>query len=222
MATSHVPNFHFPLKHFPSLHFPGGMALGFYRVYRGVGDITNVDFGTVIAEVDGALTTVSLTGEGHAASTRYTYAVRPVRGGDELETPDLSCAVTFETDGGGDWLGDRPAMVEFLEATVEDGGDIALAWSFRTPYGGSAPNDFGVYYSGTPDITPGSPDATESYTSDGRCATTLTLTGGQTYWFAVTSRSAGGVESLLSEIIGPFVADSTAPGAPDLYLRATL
>lgn len=188
-----------------------------YNVYRGVGGIENVDFDMPATYLCSGNTTPTLTGLGHSASKRYTYVVRPVRGASELETPDYSCSIEFETDGAGDWLGDRPARVEFVEAIVQSGGQVELRWGYRTPYGGSTPSDFGIYYANEPSIAPGSPEATETYTQDQVYTKTLTLTGGSTYWFAVTARTAGGVESHLSEIVGPLVADATAPAAPVVY-----
>jgi len=217
MPITHFPVWHCPLKHFPARHFPGGGS-GFYRVYRGVGGITNVNWSAPVAEVNPEVTSPTLSGLGHAASTRYTYVVRPVRGGDELETPDLSCAVEFETDAAGDWMGARPAPVEQLSAEVMADGRIRLTWHYRTPYGMTAPHDFGVYHAPSADITPGSPQATVTYQADGRYTTTLNLTDGQTYYFAVTARTTAGVESRLSPVVGPFVADATAPTAPTVYV----
>ena len=157
----------------------------------------------------------TLTGAGHAASTVYTYILRPVYNG--LETPDYSCRAVFETDGAGDWLGNRPTMVERVDAEVIAAGKIRLRWSYRTPRGGTAPNDFGLYHSTTPTITPGSPNETESYTSDGSYSKDITLSDGVTYWLAITARSSDPIESYLSRIVGPLVADATAPSAPTVY-----
>jgi hypothetical protein len=189
-----------------------------YRVYRGKGGITNVDFGTPLAEV--VTTSTSLAGLGHDAGERYTYAVRPVRE-DTLECPDISCATEAVFDNTGDWVGNRPAPVEDISAEAIAGGKIRLRWSYRTPRGGSAPNDFGVYYGTSPEITPGSPDATESYTKDKTYTKDLTLSGGTTYWLAVTARTSAPVESALSRIVGPIVADSAAPDAPAAFVSQT-
>ena len=212
MAGASVPFGAWPPRSFPGWHWPN-MSHG-HRVYRGVGGLGNVDFATPvgIAQCDAA--GVSLTGLGHDPSTRYTYAVRPVAGNGWLETPDVSSTVEFETDTDGDWIGERPAPVEWVAATVEEAGKIRLSWSWARPRGGALPSDFGLYCSTSPSITPGSPDATVNYGSDGEYSHTFSLLDGQSYWFAVTSRSAGGVESHLSKIIGPYVADAAGPGQP--------
>ena len=88
-------------------------------------------------------------------------------------------------------------------------------------YGQSPPNDFGIYYATDPDITPGSPDATETYVADGEYFKDLTLSDGVAYWFGITARTSDPVESHISEIIGPFIADDTAPDAPGLAVSAT-
>ena len=190
-----------------------------YRIYRGVGGIANVDFGAPVEAVSGAASSAQLVGKGHLPSTRYTYVVRAVL--SDLESPDVSCAVQFETDAAGEWPGARPAPAEVLEAEVLDAGKIRLRWTYRTRGGWPAVHDFGVYHAASPYIAPGSPQATVDYAADGPYATTLNLTGGQTYWFAVTARTSGGLESDLAHVIGPFAARSAAPPQPDVYTGST-
>ena len=195
-----------------------------YNLYRGTGGISGVDFSTPVGTVEGAESSKTWRDMGHDADARYTYVLRPVRqdaDGNDLETPDLSCRVEFETDGDGDWLGDRPGPVEALTAEIISGGEIRLRWRYRTPYGGTAPNDFGIYYGTTPSITPGSPNATESYTADGEYSKDLTLIDGVAYYFAITARDATPVESHLSGVIGPYIADDTAPDTPSLLTSTT-
>ncbi len=195
-----------------------------YRLYRGVGGISEVDFSTYVGHVLGGDASETFLSLGHAANTRYTYVLRPVRvkaDNTYLETPDNSCIVEFETDDSGDWLGNRPGSVEVVEAEVLSGGQVRLRWRYRTPYSGSVPSDFGIYYGSSPGIAPGSPNTTESYTKDGGYSKTLSLTGGNTYYFAVTAMHSNGVESHLSNVIGPYIADSTAPDTPTLITSAT-
>lgn len=199
-------------------------ASRFYYLYRGVGGISGVDFSSPVATLAGGNASRIFTGLGHDANTRYTYVLRPARtlaDTSVLVTPDMSCRVEFETDGAGDWLGNRPGSVEGLSAEVISGGVIRLRWNFRTPYGGTAPNDFGIYYSTSPDITPGSPSTTESYTADGAYSKDIPLSDGVAHYFAITARDATPVESHISEIIGPFIADDTAPDAPTLITATT-
>lgn len=195
-----------------------------YNLYRGVGGISGVDFSTAVGTAVAGASTKIFTGLGHVANTRYTYVLRPFRTLSDtsvLVTPDMSCRVEFETDGSGDWLGNRPGSVEGVSAEIISGGVIRVRWSYRTPYGGSAPNDFGIYYSTSPGITPGSPNATETYTADGAYSKDITLSDGVAYYFAITSRDATPVESHISEVIGPFIADDTAPDAPTLITATT-
>lgn len=188
-------------------------AVECYRLYRGVGDsLANVDFATPVATVQSAMSAETFLGLTHAPSTVYTYVLRPVLAG--LEMPSITCRVTFETDGTGAWVGARPAAPQTPAAVAQAAGTVRLSWSYRTPYGKSRPSDFGVYYATDPAIVRGAPLATLAYTVDGRFAKVLTLADGVAYWFAVTARTAGGVESALSEIVGPVIADATAPGAP--------
>jgi hypothetical protein len=195
-----------------------------YYLYRGEGGISEVDFSNEVATVGGGNASNVFSGLIHEANTRYTYVLRPARKLSDdsiLITPDMSCRVEFETDDSGDWLGNRPGSVEGMSAEIISGGQIRLRWRYRTPYGGDAPNDFGIYYSTSPNITPGSPNATESYTADGAYSKEITLSDGVAYYFAITARDAAPVESHISEIIGPFIADGTAPDAPSLLTSTT-
>jgi len=190
-----------------------------YRIYRGMGSLAEVDWENAVGIAAPGNPAPALTGLGHAANTRYTYAVRPVL--DGLEGPDLSCVVEFETDDAGGWIGNRPEPVEVLEATPASGGQVILRWTYRTEYGRAAPEEFCIYYGHRPDVAPGSPDAVETYAADGQYTKTLALTGGETYYFAVTARSGEGVESHISRTIGPILARATAPPTPTVYASAT-
>ena len=189
-----------------------------YNVYRGVG---GADLDGPVACLRKDDTAPTLAGLGHDPQTDYVYLVRPVRGAGELETPDLSCSAGLATDAAGDWIGNRPGAAEIVAADVQASGQIELRWRYATPYGRTPPSDFGVYYAGAPRIAPGSPQATADYDGDGTYTRLLALTGGQTYYFAVTARSAGGAESPLSAVLGPRVADADAPPAPDAYVSAS-
>ena len=194
------------------------MAYTGYRMYRGVGGLGSVDFATVVGASATGVGTITVTGAGHAAGTTYTYVLRPVV--VDLETPDYSCTCEVVMDGDADWLGNRPAAAIGLTAEPIAAGEVRLRWHYATPRGGSAPNDFGIYYStSSPASTSGSPNATKSYTTDGYYSQDVTLADGTTYYFAVTARTSGGVESS-AVTAGPVVADSTAPDAPPIYTSA--
>ena len=192
------------------------MSFTGYRIYRGVGGLVDVDFSTPVAAVTGADASKALVGLGHAANTTYTYVLRAVY--SDVEAPDVSAVVELVTDSEGDWLGNRPDPVTFLEAEVRASGEILLRWGYRT--GGVAAADFGVYYLADPHLVIGTPDATESFTRDKTYTKTLSLVDGTAYWFAVTARTSGGVESAPIKI-GPYIADATAPATPTLIAETT-
>ena len=195
-----------------------------YHFYRGIGGLSNINLDTPVGTACAGQSSKTFTGLGHASNTRYTYLLRPVRhdaNSDWLETPDMSCTVELETDDSGNWVGDRPMQVEWLGAEILSGARIRLRWRYRTPYGGAVPADFGIYYGTDRNITPGSPQATESYTRDGEYSRTLSLIDGVAYYFAVTARDVGGVESHVPRIIGPYVARNTAPPQPTVLVEQT-
>jgi len=220
MARTYYPFGYWPPRSLAGWHWPN-ISSG-HRVYRGVGGLSNVDFSSPVGFAQADATSLSLPGLGHTPSTRYTYVVRPVAGNGWLITPDASCAVEFETDADSDWLGERPAPVEWLRAQVQAAGSIELSWSWRKPHGGSAPDDFRLYHADGPGIAPGSAQATVAYTADGRYSHVFSLGDGQTCYFAVTARNSEGVESHLSDVIGPYLADATAPAAPTVSVSTTL
>jgi hypothetical protein len=182
-----------------------------------------VDFARPAGYAQCDATVIRLGGLGHEPLARYTYVARPVAGAAWLETPDLSNACEVETDAVGDWLGSRPAGVEWLSAEALSGGRITVSWSYRTPPGRLAPTDFGVYCALRPRIASGSPSALVSYTRDGLVSHTFDLTGGASYWFAVTARRGPPrrIESRMPAPIGPFVADASTPSAPLVTVSRT-
>ena len=191
-----------------------------YHLYVTRGGLADTDFKADPAAVIPAGQSSGVLVDGNfAASACYTLVLRPVI--DDAETPDISCRVEFETDPDGQWLGLRPGAVEAVVAEVRSGGQVDLSWTYRIPDRGAGPEDFRVYYASAPEITVGAPRATVSYERDGVYSCTLSLAGGQTYYFGVTARSASGVESHLSPIVGPIVADSTAPMQPPVVLTTT-
>ena len=187
-----------------------------YNIYRGVGGLSNVDFAAPVATVGAGVHSAAIVAAGHDPSMRYTYVIRPVFGG--IERPGMSCVVEFVTDSAGEWLGNRPAGVEMMEAEIASAGKIIVRWTYRTPYNQSPPADFAVYCRTDRDITPGVPEAIEQYVRDGRYCHMFTLDDGANRFFAVSARTAGAVESALSDVIGPLVADASAPPAPTVYI----
>lgn len=218
MAKAYTPFGYWPPRYLPGWHWPG-ISHG-HRVYRGLGGLSGVDFGSAVGFVQASAGSLTLAALGHDASRRYTYAIRPVAGNAWLETPDAACSAEMETDAQGDWLGSRPAPVEWVDAVPTAGAKIVVRWRWRRPYGGTVPADFAVYCSASRFISPGSPQATADYVAEGEYSHTFTLTLGATYHFAVASRTGEGVESHLSRIIGPLVADGAPPPTP-IVIAAT-
>ncbi|MBT3201175.1 MAG: hypothetical protein HN350_14835 [Phycisphaerales bacterium] len=188
-----------------------------YRLYIGLGGLEGVDFDAEPDAVIPAGQSVNkFLGCDFEASSRYVLVLRPVING--LETPDISCRFEFEIDANGQWLGVRPGAVEAFDTETLSSGQVRLFWTYRTPDGAATPEDFCVYHASNPQISPGSPQAVVSYEQDGVYSCTLSLIGGQTYFFAVTARDACGVESHLSQIIGPVLADASIPLQPQVVL----
>jgi hypothetical protein len=191
-----------------------------YRLYVTPGGLADADFETEPAvAIPAGQSSGVLVGESFAASSRYTLVLRPVI--DDAETPDVSCRFEFETDSDGQWLGLRADPVETPVAELLSAGRVEVSWTYRTPTGGVSPEDFCVYHASGPEIVAGDPQASVSYERDGVYSCILSLVGGQTYYFGVTARSSNGVESHLSSVVGPVVADSAAPIAPSVVLTTT-
>ncbi len=191
-----------------------------YNLYVAPGDLAEVDFSMSPAVVIPAgQSSCVLLDYAFDVSQRYTLVLRSVISG--YETPDFSCRFEFETDQEGQWLGVRPVSVEAVSAKQLSAGRVKLSWTYRTPDRGVSPEAFCVYYESGPGITAGDPQAVVSYEQDGAADCTLSLVGGQTYFFAVTARSSDGVESYLPPVVGPVLADSSAPLSPPVILTTT-
>lgn len=188
------------------------MSFTGYHIFRGLGGLADIDWTTPVGIVTGAGTSKDLVGLGHVANAAYTYAIRAVRA--DMELPDISAVVEVKMDGSADWEGNKPDPPLFIEAEQSSSGDIVLRWDYVA--GATAASDFGIYYQQSPVFVVGSPDETEAYTADTLYTKTITgLVGDATYWFAITARSTGAVESQIKRT-GPIVALSTAPDAPTI------
>ena len=218
MGGASFPFCAWPPRCLPGCHWPG-ISHG-YRIYRGRGGISRVNFATPVAYAQCNTDAIGLASLAHEPSARYAYVVRPVVGAAWLETPDLSNACEFEIDAGGDWVGNRPAGVERITASVESGGRITVRWSYRTQPGMTAPQEYCVYCSTNVDIDVDNPSAVVAFAGDGPVEHTFDLADGVSYWFTVTAR-AGGVESRMPAAVGPFVADASAPCAPSVAITCT-
>ena len=191
-----------------------------YHLYVTPGALVDADFEiTPEAVIPAGQSSGVLVGYGFGVSGRHTLVLRPVI--DDVETPDISCRYEFETDSGGQWLGVRPAPVEGAVAEVQSAGRVNVSWTYRVPDRGVVPEDFCIYCGSGPEITAYASQTVVEYERDGVYACTLSLVGGQTYYFRVTARSGSGVESHLSPVVGPVLADSTAPMVPPVILTTT-
>jgi hypothetical protein len=191
-----------------------------YRLYWGEGGLDSVNFAGPIATVQHSPARVA--GLAPAAGRRHTLVLRPFA--DGVETPDLSCSCELETDAGGEWLGSRPASVDWLAAEALSGGRIELRWHWQGgeggPGGGAEPATFALYCRDSRQIVPGAPDALPAAAGVGEYSHTFTLPDGASRWFAVAARTAEGVEGHLSRVIGPYVADASPPAAPPASVEA--
>lgn len=215
MANQSFPFCSWPPRSFPGCHFPG-LSHG-HRVYRGRGGLLCVDFSRPVGFGQAHEGRISLAGLTHAAPGVYTYVVRPVAGAAWLETPDLSNACEVVLDPDGQWLGSRPAGVEWLTARAESGGRITVRWSYRTQPGRRAAETFAVYCMRQPGPVAGEPSVLKDSARDGIYSHTFSLEHGESYWFTVTAR-AGAAESHMPPPIGPFVADASIPATPSVIV----
>lgn len=196
-------------------------ALDGYYIYRGLGLPRNIDWDNEVGDVTGASAT--LTGLGHLASTKYYYGIRPYRdigGGTKLVTPTHAAIAEFETDAGGEWVGSRPAPVRGLAAEVQADGTIELRWRFE-PGDRAAPARFDIWYGTSDALGGGAADETVTYAGRARYTKSIAgLSDATGYFFRVQAATSGNILSK-PVTIGPHVADSTAPAAPDASIAAS-
>ena len=203
---------YWPVSYWPRAYWAGAETGG-YAVYRGAGGRQSVDYATELSRCVGA--TITLTGLGHAPGGKYWYAVRPLRNG--LVCPDRSCAVELSVDSGGDWEGNRPAAVGWAECRILPAGVLRLRWRYDVSPGAAAAEDFAVWHGPGMDLGAGSPDHVEPCTGEGYYEHDFTLAGGESHYFRIVARTAGGVESS-PLTVGPFLADAAAPPAPAMHV----
>ncbi len=185
-----------------------------YRVYRGCGGLSSVDFTTIVGAASPGESSVEVSAAGHAPNATYTYVLRPVL--DGRVTPDLSCAVEATFDAAGEWVGARPGPIIALTAATGPAGGIRLRWNYDDE--GAAPAAAFAVYAG-PDArvdTSGEAVVTVAATGRGEYAAELTWSDGQTGYVAVVARAADQTPGRPA-IAGPIVADAAAPDALRVY-----
>jgi len=188
-------------------------AIGQYNIYRGIGSPGAIDWTTPVGSVSSDQTSATLTGLGHAASTRYFYAVRPETDGG-LETPDVSCVVEMATDAAGDWVGSKPAPVSGLHVAAASGGSVEVRWRYQS--GTTAPDNFFLWY-GTDPLRLGqvgySTKSTIAYSGDKLYRTYIGgPSEGLPYFFKIVAVN-GDAESPAVQA-GPVFPDATGPATP--------
>ncbi|MFW6145743.1 MAG: hypothetical protein ACOC7R_00250 [Planctomycetota bacterium] len=184
------------------------MSFTGYRLYRGRGGASAIDWTTPVATVPAGQATVDLAGAGHEAGAVYTYALRPVR--DDVESPDCACLVELALDAAGEWPGDRPAPVTGLAAAAADGG-VRVHWHWRADPDGPAADRFAVFVGTAPEVPTDVPVATVAVDGDGAYSAAVTAIDGAVY-VAVRAEIDGGVVSTLATT-GPVVVPP-APAMP--------
>lgn len=181
-----------------------------YRIYRGRGELSNVDFSAPVAQVVSAQ--ADLSGLGHDPSARYTYVIRPVL--EDLESPDISCSVQLDLDASGNWPGPAPAPVEHLQVQVLPGGQLCIEWATPDGPAGAQAEEFSLEASrfvrrdGLAEVAriPASP------TGWNRCHWTPDDPG--PWYLAVRGIDANGLASSQAPPAGPFVTRQPPPAAP--------
>ena len=184
-----------------------------YNLYSGI--IGSIDYDTVIAYFRRGVATGSLVITPDA-DTQYEYSLRAVR--NNIETPGVDAVTDFKTDGGADWEGNRPDPVfnELFEQA--SGAVLKVGWDYIT--GATAAADFALWVDTVEPDGSGAPDATVVYAADIPYTQDFTLVDGTAYFVRIVARSAGAVESD-PVIVGPLLADSSAPDVPAQLITQT-
>ncbi len=174
-----------------------------YNLYSGI--IGSIDYDNPVAYFRRGASSGSLVIT-PAIDTTYEYSLRAVR--NDIETPGVDCIADFKTDGSADWLGNRPDRVINVRIEQDVGAVIRVGWDYIT--GSTEAIQFALWYDTVPPDGAGAPDATVAYTADIPYSHDETLVDGVAYFVRVVAQSVGPVNSD-AVIVGPLLADSTAP-----------
>lgn len=186
-----------------------------YNVYRGSSSVLGIDYDSPVAYLRSGVSQASLTIVPDA-STTYKYALRAVR--FDIETPGIDCVADFETDNTADWVGNRPLAVINYGLDQRSGGVLRVRWHYLT--GDASAVDFAMWYDTVEPTGTGAPDATETYDTDRLYYHDFTMADGLAYYIRIVARDSGGVASD-AVIVGPLVADATAPTDTTLLVSQT-
>jgi len=172
------------------------MSFTGYRLYRGRGGPSSIDWTTPVATAEAAADGIVLTGAGHEAGAVYTYALRPVR--DDVESPDWACVAELALDGDGQWTGERPAPVTAL-TTAAAAGTVRG----RAAAGGPAADRFAVFVGTALPVATDAPAATVEAEGDGIYAADV-APGASMVYIAVRAEIDAGAASP-AVTVGPVV-----------------
>jgi hypothetical protein len=181
-----------------------------YRIYRGRGEVSNVDFSAPVAQVTSAQ--ASLAGLGHEPSARYTYVIRPVL--DDLESPDISCSVELELDAAGNWPGLAPAPVNEVHVQILPAGQLRIEWATPDQTAQSQIEEFSLQATRVPRRGDLAEVARIPASQSGWNQYLWTPDQPGPWYLAVKGIASSGLASSQAPLAGPFVARQTPPPRP--------
>ncbi len=186
------------------------MSFTGYRIYRGRGEVSNVDFSTPVAQVSSAQ--ASLLGLGHEPSARYTYVIRPVL--EDLESPDISCSVQLDLDASRNWPGPAPGPVEQIQVQVLPAGQLRIEWATPDQPADAQVDEFSLQASRIARRESLAEVARVPAVPSGwnRCLWTPEDPG--PWYLAVRGITQSGLTSSQAPLAGPFVTRQPPPVAP--------
>ncbi|MEE9293507.1 MAG: hypothetical protein V3W34_00880 [Phycisphaerae bacterium] len=151
------------LKHYDPIHrghTPAGLANGVtatngwsfprvqggYNLYRGANGWESIDFADPVGAGQRTATSIfNFSWRGHAAATRYVYAVKAVSGGG-VESAGSTPALVAEFDGGGNLVGLRPNGPTEVLVLPAVGGRFLVRWVYASRLQEAEPAQFNVYH----------------------------------------------------------------------------
>ncbi|NLF32505.1 MAG: hypothetical protein GX591_16640 [Planctomycetes bacterium] len=175
------------------------MSFTGYRLYRGRGGPSSIDWTAPVASVPAGQGAVELAAAGHEPGATYTYALRPVL--DGVESPDFACLAELSLDAAGQWPGPRPAPVTAL-AAVPRGSTVEVAWHWRAAAGTAAAERFAVFVGPGPRVATDSPAAVVTAEGDGDYSAEV-VPAAATAYVAVRAETGPAASCLVT--VGPVV-----------------
>jgi len=188
------------------------LAEPYYVLYRGQDG--NIDYNSIVAEMGGDDSQVSITNQALPPNTIWHYIRRRVSlcGKESPDSPPCIVAI----DSTGEMMGNTPNQPKDLTAERISGGKIKLRWRYTRISEQVAPTGFKIYIDSGGGFNFGSPDAIVAYGIGGIANefswTSEPLTHGQIYRFCVRSYKTGQGESQNTDFVSA-VADSIGPDA---------